>query len=85
MTRKTKRDLEKDVEDLADDTPTDDEPQTKAEAGITADFIRGANEEPQELPEGWTWEEHETSWGVETTSMVAVREDDQDGEERSDR
>lgn len=41
MTRKTKRSLKKKVEDLANDTSPggDSDPPTKAELGITADFI----------------------------------------------
>lgn len=77
--RKTKRDLEKDVEDLNDETPTDDDdPPTKAELGVTAGFVHFAGDDLQELPEGWTWESKENATNAGADFYVAVREDDQD-------
>lgn len=78
----TKRDIETELEELADAITEDVDAlaaTTKAEAGVTAGFIRGANEEPQELAEGWTWERRESDREHGAAFMVAVREDDEGG------
>lgn len=49
MTRKTKREVEKDIEDLNDETSTDDDdPPTRGRDGVTADFIKFVDEDDAE-------------------------------------
>lgn len=51
-----KRDLERELEELADDladaTGDGDDPPTKAELGVTADFIRFEGDDPPDGPDG---------------------------------
>lgn len=75
-----KRDLERELEELADDLddrPTrDGDPPTKAELGVTAGFVRFEGDDLYDLPDGWTWEREEDATNAGADLNVAVREED---------
>lgn len=74
------RDLEKEIEELANDLDDrltdDDDPPTKADLGVSADFIRFEGDELPEAPEGCTWERKENETDAGADFDVAVRESD---------
>lgn len=70
MTRKSRREIENLLDDL-DGTDSTSENPTRAELGISADFVTLEGEELDELPDGWTWD-------TDGRFTTAVREEDTD-------
>lgn len=68
MTRKSAREIEN-ILDKLEDTTSKGETQTRAELGVTAEFVHFDGEELDDVPAGWTW-------NTEGRFNTAVREDE---------
>lgn len=73
MTRRpTRREIRDAINGLEKNHVDDADPPTKADLGVTADFVHFEGDDLPEIPDGWTWEHEEDEHG--TSFIVAVRE-----------
>lgn len=77
MTRRSRREIEKAVDDLAGETVGDQDVRTRFRAGVTAEFVRFEDDpepDPDDLPDGYVWERRASDCEHGADFLVATPE-----------